>query len=67
VARQANGVASRRAHRKAYRLGMAEWEDVRRIALALPETDEQSSGEGLLQWRFAQGCSRGNGRCGRAI
>ena len=30
---------------------MAEWEDVRRIALALPETDEQSSGEGLLQWR----------------
>jgi hypothetical protein len=30
---------------------MAEWEDVRRIALALPDTDEQSSGEGLLQWR----------------
>lgn len=30
---------------------MAGWEDVRRIGLALPETTEESSGEGRLQWR----------------
>jgi hypothetical protein len=30
---------------------MATWEDVRRIALALPETSERSAGEGLPQWR----------------
>ncbi|GII58649.1 hypothetical protein Pth03_70380 [Planotetraspora thailandica] len=29
---------------------MAVWDDVRRIALALPETTEQSS-RGVLQWR----------------
>lgn len=30
---------------------MATWEDVRRLALALPETTEQSSGEGTAGWR----------------
>lgn len=30
---------------------MATWDDVRRIALALPETDERTSGDGLLGWR----------------
>jgi hypothetical protein len=30
---------------------MADWEDVRRTALGLPETDERTSGDGLLQWR----------------
>jgi hypothetical protein len=29
---------------------MATWDDVRRLALALPETDERS-GEGRFQWR----------------
>jgi hypothetical protein len=29
---------------------MADWEDVRRLALALPETDERSS-RGMLEWR----------------
>ncbi len=32
------------------RLGMPTWDDVRRIALALPETRERSS-RGLAQWR----------------
>jgi len=31
---------------------MATWEDVRRIALALPQTEERTSGDGLLQWRI---------------
>src|SRR4051812_22153956 len=31
---------------------MASWDDVRRIALAMPEATERSSGEGLLQWRI---------------
>lgn len=30
---------------------MATWDDVRRIALALPETTERSSSEGVSQWR----------------
>jgi hypothetical protein len=30
---------------------MATWDDVREIALGLPETDEQSSADGLLAWR----------------
>ena len=30
---------------------MASWEDVQRIALGLPGTDERTSGHGLLQWR----------------
>ena len=30
---------------------MATWGDVRRIALALPETSERLSGEGHRQWR----------------
>lgn len=29
---------------------MADWEDVRRLALALPETEERAS-RGLAQWR----------------
>ncbi len=30
---------------------IATWDDVRRIALALPETTERSSREGVLEWR----------------
>ncbi len=30
---------------------VADWDDVRRIALALPETSERASGEGFCQWR----------------
>lgn len=30
---------------------MATWDDVRRIALGLPETSEQSSREGVPAWR----------------
>jgi hypothetical protein len=30
---------------------MATWNDVRRIALALPDTTEATSGHGLLGWR----------------
>ncbi len=34
-----------------YRLGVATWEDVRELALGLPETVEESSADGLLAWR----------------
>jgi hypothetical protein len=30
---------------------MANWEDVRRIALALPDTDEATNGRGHLSWQ----------------
>jgi hypothetical protein len=30
---------------------MATWDDVRRVAMALPETVERSSPSGVLQWR----------------
>ena len=30
---------------------MATWDDVRRLALALPETSERESHDGLPQWR----------------
>lgn len=30
---------------------MAEWEDVRRIAMALPSVEESTSGYGHIQWR----------------
>lgn len=30
---------------------MATWDDVRRLALALPETDERVRGDGMHQWR----------------
>ncbi|RSM72980.1 hypothetical protein DMH04_41560 [Kibdelosporangium aridum] len=30
---------------------MAEWEDVRRIAMALPSVEESTSGHGHIQWR----------------
>jgi hypothetical protein len=30
---------------------MATWDDVSRIAMALPQTEERTSGEGLKQWR----------------
>jgi len=33
---------------------MATWDDVRRIAMALPETVERSSGEGVLEWRVRE-------------
>jgi hypothetical protein len=32
---------------------MASWDDVRRIAMALPETDERSS-RGVAQWRVRE-------------
>ena len=32
-------------------LPMATWDDVRRLALALPQTVEDASREGLLSWR----------------
>lgn len=32
---------------------MATWDDVRRLALALPESTEQAGGDGLLSWRIA--------------
>lgn len=34
----------------AYRVAMATWEDVRRLALALPETGEGTSRDGSLSW-----------------
>ncbi|BCB77394.1 MmcQ/YjbR family DNA-binding protein [Phytohabitans flavus] len=33
---------------------MASWEDVRRLALELPETDEAESREGHLAWRVKE-------------
>jgi hypothetical protein len=33
---------------------MASWEDVRRLALGLPETDERESGEGHHTWRVRE-------------
>jgi hypothetical protein len=33
---------------------MATWDDVRRMALALPETDEKMSGHGYIQWRVKE-------------
>lgn len=33
---------------------MASWDDVRRLALALPETDEHGSYEGALAWRVKE-------------
>lgn len=30
---------------------MATWDDVRRVALALPETSERASDDGICQWR----------------
>lgn len=33
---------------------MATWEDVRRLALDLPETDEHGSYEGALAWRVKE-------------
>lgn len=36
---------------RGYRLDMATWDDVRRIALALPETTERGSHDGLPAWR----------------
>ena len=30
---------------------MATWDDVRRIAMALPEVQERTSGHGYLQWQ----------------
>jgi hypothetical protein len=32
---------------------LATWDDVRRVALTLPEVDEQSSRDGLPVWRVA--------------
>lgn len=37
----------------AYRLGMANWDDVRRIAFELPEVEERES-RGLLEWRVRE-------------
>lgn len=33
---------------------MASWDDVRRIALALPETAERTSRDGVPEWRVRQ-------------
>src|SRR5918997_6724667 len=33
---------------------MTSWEDVRRLALELPGTDERESGEGHLTWRVKE-------------
>lgn len=30
---------------------MATWDDAHRVALALPETSERSSNDGVYQWR----------------
>jgi hypothetical protein len=48
--RYADGHA-RLTYRLAYRGDMATWDDVRRIALELPETVERSSRDGILEWR----------------
>jgi hypothetical protein len=37
----------------AYRWAMASWDDVRRIALGLPQVDERES-RGLVQWRVGE-------------
>ena len=37
----------------AYRLSMASWDDVRRIALGLPEVQERES-RGLFEWRVRE-------------
>lgn len=34
-------------------VSVATWDEVRRIALALPKTTQRESGEGCLQWRVA--------------
>jgi hypothetical protein len=34
-----------------YGVAMADWDDVRRHALALPVTEERTTGRGLLEWR----------------
>jgi len=46
-----DGGASAAPGSPGYRLGMATWDDVHRLALALPEAVERSSPDGLLQWR----------------
>lgn len=45
------GVLTDRQPGAAYSLDMATWDDVRRIALALPETDEHPSHGGAPAWR----------------
>ena len=40
-----------RVGRRGYRQGMATWDDVRRVALALPEAAERSSKTGILDWQ----------------
>jgi hypothetical protein len=37
--------------RPAYGVAVADWDDVRRRALALPVTEERTTGSGLLEWR----------------
>jgi hypothetical protein len=43
---------------------MATWDDVHRLALALPQTVAGSSREGLLDWSVKDKTLRGSGRCG---
>src|SRR4051794_15522755 len=41
----------RPAHEESGVADVATWDDVRRLALALPDTSEKTRADGLMQWR----------------